>query len=158
MAETRSSQSPTATLSDFVIGSFPLCSVEATPFTGLSKVGDAITYELTVKNTGAMEMFLEDVSDSLLGNLVVDGVVQAPSGPITNINVGGFDLDSPLEPGDSLTVFVTRTVQPTDDDPTVSTTTFVFNDEADFSGEQITDSAVNSVNLFQPSVTLDVTV
>src|SRR5262245_39639426 len=32
LAETRSSQSPTATLSDFVIGSFPLCSVEVTPF------------------------------------------------------------------------------------------------------------------------------
>src|SRR5262249_49190690 len=30
MAETRSSQSPTATLSDFVIGSFPVCSL-ATP-------------------------------------------------------------------------------------------------------------------------------
>ena len=40
LAETRSSQSPTATLSDFVIGNFPLCSLAATPFTGLSKVGD----------------------------------------------------------------------------------------------------------------------
>src|SRR5262249_24075429 len=31
LAETRSSQSPTATLSDFVIGNFQLCSLAATP-------------------------------------------------------------------------------------------------------------------------------
>src|SRR5262245_3961014 len=156
LAETRSSQSPTATLSDFVIGSFPLCSVDATPFTGLSKVGDPVTYQLKVKNTGAMAMYLEDVTDTFLGNLVVDGVVQAPTGPISNINVGGFDLHTPLAPGDSLTVFVTRTVQPGDKDPTTSTVTFFFNDEADFSGEQITDSAGTNVNLFQPSATLGV--
>src|SRR5205823_1753324 len=53
LAETRSSQSPTATLSDFVAGNFPLCSISATPFTGLSKVGDSIVYPLTVTNASA---------------------------------------------------------------------------------------------------------
>src|SRR5262249_10139310 len=49
LAETRSSQSPTATLSDFVLGSFPLCSLAAPEFTGISKVGDPVTYPLTVQ-------------------------------------------------------------------------------------------------------------
>jgi hypothetical protein len=58
LAESRSSQSPTATLSDFVTGGFPLCSLAATPFQGLSKFdtftnqGDTVTYPLTVQNTG----------------------------------------------------------------------------------------------------------
>src|SRR5439155_6360856 len=34
LAETRSSQSPTATLSDFVVGNFPLCSIAAPQFAG----------------------------------------------------------------------------------------------------------------------------
>src|SRR5437867_7602726 len=70
LAETRSSQSPTATLSDFVIGQFPLCSMAATPFTGVSKVGDSETYHLTVKNTGANPLFIQKVSDTLLGTIV----------------------------------------------------------------------------------------
>src|SRR5262249_34325172 len=50
MAETRSSQSPTATLSDFALGSFNLCSLGAAHFDILSKFdtftnqGDLVTY------------------------------------------------------------------------------------------------------------------
>ena len=69
LAETRSSQSPTATLSDFVIGSFQLCSLAAPQFAGLSKVGDAVTYPLTVQNTGAMPLFIQSVRDTLLGDI-----------------------------------------------------------------------------------------
>ena len=57
----------------------------------------------------------------------------------------------------SVTIFVTRTVQAADSDPTISTTTFDYNDEPDFSGTPITASATNTVNLFQPSATLTVT-
>src|SRR5207302_1820809 len=72
LAETRSSQSPTATLSDFVTGSFPLCSLAAAPFTGLSKIGDSTTYPLTVTNTGAMPLFIQSVTDTLLGTIVAN--------------------------------------------------------------------------------------
>src|SRR5262249_22480862 len=78
LAETRSSQSPTATLSDFVLGTFPLCSLAAPEFTGLSKVGDPVTYPLTVQNTGAMPLFIQSVSDTLLGNIVVNNTLQQP--------------------------------------------------------------------------------
>jgi Domain of unknown function DUF11 len=157
LAETRSSQSPTATLSDFVVGSFPLCSISATPFNGVSKVGDSVTYALTVTNTGAGPVFVQNVSDTVLGNIVVNGVVQSPVGPVTNIDASALAANNPLAPGASVTIFVTRTVQASDSDPTISTVTWDYNDEADFSGPPISDSAVNTVNLFQPSATLSVT-
>jgi hypothetical protein len=157
MAETRSSQSPTATLSDFVVGSFPLCSISATQFNGLSKVGDPSTYSLTVTNTGAGKFYLQNLSDTVLGAIVVNGVVQAPSGPVTAIDASGLAGNNPLAPGQSVTIYVTRTVQATDPDPTVSTVTWVYNDRSDFSGSPITTTATNTVNLFQPSATLTVT-
>src|SRR5262249_20715270 len=51
-------------------------------------------------------------------------------------------------------IFVTRTVQAGDLDPTNSTVTFVYNTKTDFSGVQATASASDSVNLFQPKATL----
>src|SRR5262249_52415389 len=76
LAETRSSQSPTATLSDFVIGNFPLCSLASPGFSGLSKVGDSVAYALKVTNTGAMPLYIQSVSDTLLGNIVVNHTLQ----------------------------------------------------------------------------------
>ena len=165
MAETRSSQSPTATLSDFVLGDFPLCSIEAgVGSTGLSKVGDDSFYSLSVRNTGAFAVFPEDISDTVLGDILVAGVVRTTDSVITSINYdpqGVLQADGSLKPGDTLIIQVTRIVQPGDPDPIVSLTTYTFNDEADFSGDQMSDttnaSAPNSINLFQPSATLDVT-
>src|SRR3954451_8414976 len=86
-AETRSSQSPTATLSDLVIGNLAVCSLAATPFTGLSKVGDSITYPLKVTNTAAMPLFIQSVSDTLLGNIVSKHVLQQPGAAGVNPSV-----------------------------------------------------------------------
>src|SRR5262249_30049300 len=101
LAETRSSQSPTPTLSRLVVGSFPLCSISATPFNGISKVGDSVTYALVVKNTGAGPVYVQNVSDTVLGNIVVDGKVQPKSGPITNIDASALAGANPLLPGQS---------------------------------------------------------
>jgi uncharacterized repeat protein (TIGR01451 family) len=167
LAETRSSQAPTATLSDFTLGSFPVCSIAATPFNGLSKFdtfthqGDLVTYPLTVTNTGAVTLYVQNVSDTLLGNIVVNGVVQTPGAAgvnpaVTAISTSGLSADGSLAPGASVTFFVTRRVQQTDPDPTTSTATFVYNDDAGptFGPDQDTASATNTVNLFQPSVSL----
>jgi uncharacterized repeat protein (TIGR01451 family) len=159
LAETRSSQSPTATLSDFVIGNFPLCSLGATPFTGLSKVGDSTTYPLTVKNTGVMPLFIQSVSDTLLGTIVTGHTLQQPGQPgvnsaVTAISAGGFDFSQPLAPGASLTINVTRTVQAGDPDPTTSTYTVIGTDDLAGLEDPITASANTSVNLFQPSTTM----
>src|SRR5262249_5105844 len=151
-------QSPTATLSDFVIGNFPLCSLAAPEFTGLSKVGDPVTYPLTVLNTGAMPLFIQSVNDTLLGNIVVNHTLQQPGAagvnPFVTAISSSFDFSQPLGVGQSLTLFVTRTVQAGDPDPTNSTVTFVGTDDLAGTEDQVTASASNSVNLFQPSATL----
>src|SRR5262249_58009007 len=133
LAETRSSQSPTATLSDFVIGNFPQANegLAAAPFVGLSAVGQSVTYPLTVTNTGAVTLYLQNVSDTLLGNIVVDGVVQAPVAPVTRIDASGLSSGGSLAPGATVTLFVTRTPQATDPNPTLNTVTFVFSDRSD---------------------------
>jgi uncharacterized repeat protein (TIGR01451 family) len=160
LAETRSSQSPTATLSDFVLGSFPLCSLAATPFTGLSKFdtstnqGDLVTYPLTVHNTGGMPLYIQSVTDTLLGNVVVNHTLQQPGAAGVTSITSSFNFSQPLATGASLTIFVTRQVQATDPDPTVNTTTFVGTDDLAGAEDPITASVTDSVNLFQPSATL----
>ena len=161
MAETRAAQNPTATLSDFVIGRFVLNSLAAPQFTGLSKVGDSITYPLTVQNTGARPLFIQSVSDTLLGNIVTNHTLQQPGAagvnPFVTSVSSAFDFSQPLAPGASLTVFVTRTVQTADPDPTNSTATFTGTDDLAGSGAPVTTSVTNTVNLFQPSAALTVT-
>jgi hypothetical protein len=149
LAETRSSQSPTATLSDLVIGNLPQAneSVAATPFVSLSAVGQRVTYPLTVTNTGAVPLHLRNVSDTLLGNIVVNGVVQAPVGRVTSIDASGLSSDGSLAPNAAITIFVTRSVQATDPNPTLSTVTFVFSDRSDLGGTQVTASATDRVDL-----------
>jgi hypothetical protein len=149
LTETRSSQSPSATLSDFVVGSLPLSTarVSATPFSTRSAVGQSVRYPLTVTNTGSGTLYLQDVTDTLLGNIVVNGVVQPPVAPVTAIDASALNADRSLAPGTSVTICVTRTVQPIDRDPTVNTVTFVFNDRADLSGARVTASATDSVDL-----------
>src|SRR5262249_30570973 len=155
LAETRSSPSVDAQLKDFVLGNFNVCALAAPGFRGLSKVGDSVTYQLTVQNTGGLPLFLRNVTDTLLGNIVVNGVPQAPVSPVTGINASGcLGGNNPLQPGASCTVQVTRTVQAGDPDPTPSTTTFVYNSKSDFTGAPVSVSAANTVNLFQPSATL----
>jgi hypothetical protein len=166
MAETRSSQSPTATLSDFALGSFPLCSLAAPQFTGLSKVGDPVQYRLQVTNTGAMPLFIQSVTDapaptgqvSVLGNIVVNHVLQAPGAAgvdpsVTEIK-STFDFTQPLAPNATLTIFVTRTVQASDPDPTDNTVTFVGTDDLAGTADPIKASVMDEVNLFQPSATM----
>src|SRR5262249_4438125 len=120
----------------------------ATPFVGgLSAVGQSVTYSLTVTNTGPLTLHLQNLSDTVLGNIVVDGVVQPAVSPVTIIDASGLRSDGSLAPGATLTIFVTRTVQATDADPTVSTVTWVFNEQSDFLGPQVTASATNTVDL-----------
>jgi uncharacterized repeat protein (TIGR01451 family) len=157
LAETRSSQSPTATLSDLVTGRFNLCSLGSPPpVPGLSKVGDTFTYQLTLTNTGGMPLFIQSVTDTLLGNIVVNHTLQAPVAPVTSIT-SAFNFSTPLASGASLTILVTRPVQATDPDPTLSTTTYVGTDDLAGLADPITVSVNNTVNLFQPSATLSET-
>src|SRR5205085_9896628 len=68
-----------------------------------------------------------------------------------------FNFSQPLASGASLIINVTRTVQASDPDPTPDTVTFTGTDDLAGQDDQITATASNSVNLFQPSATLTLT-
>jgi len=133
----------------------------AAPFVGFSKVGDLVVYPLTVENHGAIPLFIQSITDTLLGDVVVNHVLQVPGAAGVNPFVTGifssFNFSLSLAQGASITVFVARTVQATDSDPTPNTVTFIGTDDLPGLDMQISSSADDSVNLFQPSATLTVT-
>ena len=110
----------------------------------LSKVGDDVTYTFTVENTSSLDspdLILDSFTDTLLGDLTADA---------------GYDDDcDQLAPGDTCSFDVTRTVQVGDPDPLVNTVTVHYHPDG-FEND-ITDFDDHSVNLFQPSVTIDKT-
>jgi hypothetical protein len=128
-------------------------SLVAPAFNGLSIVSAVVTYPLTVQNNGDTPLFIQSVSDTVLGNIVVNHTLQPPVAPATSITTA-FDFTQALAPGASLTIFVSRPVQVTDLDPTISTETFVGTDDLAGSDAPITAMATNIVNLFQPSARL----
>src|SRR5262249_20825132 len=82
LAETRASQSTSATLSDFAQGGFPLCKLVSPGNTYLSKFdtftnqGDYVNYQLVVQNNGASPLYIQSVTDTLLGKIVVNHTLQ----------------------------------------------------------------------------------
>jgi len=139
LAETRSSTPFDARLKDFAFGNFELCSIAVTK-TGdtVSKVGDDVDYSITVENTGAITLYKDEISDSLLGDLT-----------------GDAGCGASLAPGVTCTINVSRTVQAGDSDPLPNTVTATYNNKADFTGTAVSDSDSHSVNLFQPSISFD---
>ncbi len=172
LAETRSSQSPTATLSDFVLGRIDLCSVQGTNTLSLSKFdtftgkGDLEQIDIGVINTGAVPMYLQSVTDTsgaqtLLGNLLAEQ--SNPVAPVESVtstilhngqSIGSAAQGSELDPGDEILFHVSRRVQQNDPDPTTGMVTFVLNDAPDGSGDNESANSQWAVNLFQPSAKL----
>ena len=154
MAVTRASTSLTAALHDFALGGFQLCGIEVTKSgTDLSKVGDDVDYTITIENTGAIALFKDDITDTLFGDIVLNGVNQADPNAFTSFN---FATATPcglsLAPGNSCTVEVTRTVQPGDPDPLPNTVTVVYNASDCLCSAEATSSGSHSVELFEPSI------
>jgi hypothetical protein len=70
LVETRSSQSPSAVLKDFLAGGFPVCSVSVSKACGIASVnsgGTSISYPVsgTVTNTGIGTLYNVSVSDAI---------------------------------------------------------------------------------------------
>jgi uncharacterized repeat protein (TIGR01451 family) len=146
LAATRSSHSETAQLKDFALGNFPVCGIDVTKTgDGLSKVGDPVDYTITVENTGQVTLHADDITDTLLGDLL------DPLNPyVTNSTCGAS-----LAGGATCTISATRTVLAGDPDPLPNTVTIDYNELADFSGLSFTADDDHSVNLFQPGITID---
>ena len=160
LAATRSSHSTSAQLKDFALGSFPLCDIEVTK-TGdtLSKVGDPVDYTVTIHNTGHTTLFKDDISDSLLGDIAVNGTNVDPNGYVLSNNCGAsLTKDDNAAGGtDECTITLRRTVQGGDPDPLPNTVTIVYREHVDFTGQAFNRTASHEVNLFQPSIDLEKT-
>ncbi len=136
LAETRSSTPFDSRLKDFAFGNFELCSIAVTKGGDtLSKVGDDVSYSITVENTGALTLYKQSIVDSLLGDLT-----------------GDAGCGASLAPGASCTIDVTRTVLDTDPDPLPNTVTVVYDSSSDLLGDEASGSDDHSVNLFQPAI------
>ncbi|MGH2795273.1 MAG: DUF7507 domain-containing protein, partial [Actinomycetota bacterium] len=146
IAESRTSQSTDARLKDVAMGEFPVCglSVEKTG-DSLSKVGDQAHYEVEVTNTGIVELYKESIDDDVLGDLT-DG---------TDANITSSDCGDSLEAGESCTIELSYTVQAGDDDPLVNTVTAVYDSDDALDGSEVSATDSHSLNLFQPSVTVE---
>jgi uncharacterized repeat protein (TIGR01451 family) len=137
LAETRSSQSLGSQLKDFALGSFNTCAITVDK-TGpaLSKVGDDVTYTVTITNTGITPLFLDSIDDSLAGDIT--GQAPASCDELSPAEVCQFTYD--------------YTVVQSDPDPLLNTVTVHYNENADASGDDVSGSDDHSVNLFQPGV------
>src|SRR5262249_46757635 len=114
----------------------------------LSKVGDPVDYTITVTNTSSADspdLVNGTIVDTLLGDLL------DPANPF----VTSITCTATLAPGDSCTITATRIVQDGDPDPLPNTVTVHYN--PDGFPNDITASDDHSVNLFQPSFTIDKT-
>jgi len=141
LAETRSSQSVSAQLKDFALGAFESCKLSVDKSgPELAKVGDQVTYTIEVTNDGARILYKQSIIDDVLGDLTSDAGCGAS-----------------LPPGASCTIMVSRTVQAGDPDPLVNTVSIIYDTRSDLTGDEVSASDSHTVNLFQPSVTVDKT-
>ena len=143
LAETRSSQSLDAQLKDFALGTFDLCSVDVEK-TGdtLSKVGDTVTYNFTITNTGASTLYLDTITDTVLGNLKAQALA-AGCGTLAGGASCSFSVDYTVPDGAA--------------DPLVNEVTVVYKSTPALTGPAISDKDGHSVDLFQPSIKIDKT-
>lgn len=136
LAETRTSQSEDAVLKDFALGQFELCSfniVKTGP--AIAKVGDVVTYSITITNTGALPLTKVEIVDSLVGDLTNDpdcGATLAPNASCT------IEYEYTIPSGSNADVNLENTV---------TATYGVLQDE-------ITASSTATIDLFKPGVTL----
>jgi len=148
LADTQASQSLTSQIHDFAVGTLSLCDIKVTKDGDtLSKVGDDVDYTITIENTGAVILYKQSIIDDVLGDLT-DG---------TNSFITSSDCGDSLNAGASCTVHLTRTVLGGDPDPLVNTVTVIYDSQSDLLGDEVTSTDDHTVNLFQPSITLDKT-
>jgi len=142
-AKSRTSASINSALKDFAQTSFEICSVEidkqASGPSGdpLSKLGDPITFEYTISNTGGGDLLLDTVDDSREGDLTVEAQSAGCS---------------PLLAGASCSFMVQSVIDEDDDDPFVSSVLASFSGPLGPTVGSVADADDVEVNLFQPSV------
>lgn len=165
LAETRTSTSTSAQLKDFVLGSFDLCGLGGSGQTPpCSEPGESVDYTITFENTGIATIYLDDITDPVLGNIVLNGVVQAANGTgVTAYSVPGADgfddvaggafIDDgafSLEPGEATTIHAFRTTQL--ENSVATSTTVRYNDNLALTGDSVETVIVGGLDVFAPAV------
>ncbi len=148
--ETRSSTSGTATLKDYTQGPFfDSCGANAvevakTSGTTLSQAGETVTYEFTINNTGLLPATLVTISDPVIDavtpNATRDAAIAAGCDSIIGDSSCTFTVDYVIQPGDP--------------DPLVNTVTASYEYP---NGDPSGGSDDHTIELFQPSITIDKT-
>ena len=151
MAETRSSSSVGSVLKDFAMGQFAFCglSVQKTGDT-LSKVGDSVDYNITITNTGMATLYKDDIDDSLVGDITINGVNQDTAiDYVTNCGVS-------LAPGASCTITYSRLITADDVTPVENIVNVNYNSSPQLNGQGISFEVADNhdVELFVPGVTV----
>jgi uncharacterized repeat protein (TIGR01451 family) len=143
---TRSSPSLTATIFDYALGGIDLCALDVTK-TGdtLGKIGDEVSYSITITNTGVITLYKKSIVDDVLGDLT-DG---------TNAVIDSSDCGASLAPSASCTITASYLITGSDPDPLVNTVVATYNSKSDLTGQDVAESDDHSVNLFQPAVQVD---
>ncbi len=135
--------------------------------TDLSKIGDPEFAVTSVNNSSAVPIFLRSLTDPLLGNLLlapnatlhVTSITLRINGALVPKNgAGGYTPGLTLPAGETLQVTVTRIVQLTDPNPTVSTTTYGFSANQNGTGATTTAAPSWTVNLFSPHILIGLSV
>ncbi|TDG15241.1 hypothetical protein E2F43_03125 [Seongchinamella unica] len=157
LAETRSSPSLDAQLKDFVLGEFDTCSIMASKSVDseLSKIGDAVTYTVSVENTGISPLYLESIDDSIAGDLLSGGTPNTGVSNVVANPVGCNALAAQLDPMDTCEVTYDYTVQAGDPDPVDNTVTFTYregNDGGTLEGQAFSSTSNETLNLFAPDI------
>ena len=118
IVSTRSTESTTGTLTDFMQASFESCSLEIRK-TGdaVAIVGDTVTFNIEIENSGLLPLYLSSVSDSL-----VDG----QSGADTTLNAALAAGCDELKPREICSFPLTYTTDQFDDDPFQNTISAVY--------------------------------
>ncbi|MFZ5465929.1 MAG: hypothetical protein ACOZAI_01545 [Pseudomonadota bacterium] len=158
--ETRTSgESYTAKLKDFLIGSVPLCGIDADKSgSTISKVGDLASYNIQIENTGVVPLYKQSIVDTLLGTLT-SASGNCPGGDENNLAQGQSCVetntcDADLMPDETCEITAWRRVSAGDPDPLPNTVTVTYDSQSDLLGDEVISSNDHSVNLFQPAVTI----
>ena len=140
-AKTRSSQSFTSELKDFALSNFDLCDIEVDK-TGPAKSqrDSTVTYNYTITNTGVTELFLDNVTDNVVGDIETEALA-AFCGSLLPDEFCNFTVDYIIDGGDP--------------DPLVNVVTVNYNPLSNFTGVNLSDFDDHEINLFNPSLSLD---
>lgn len=101
-----------------------------------SKVGDPADYTVTITNDGDVELFIQDVDDTLAGDLTAAVVAECGSLLVDEICVFNYSY----------------TVLADDPDSLVNVVSVTATSGSDGSGMSASDDGTATVNLFQPSI------